>query len=75
MGAEWSVRRTSAMVARSSWTRRSGDATVCPGCSLQHRPGVHVDDDAALKLGFLTGAQFDEWVRPEDMTHPLALPK
>ena len=31
--------------------------------------------DAALKLGFLTGAQFDEWVRPEDMTHPLALPK
>jgi fumarate hydratase class II len=27
---------------------------------------------AALKLGFLTEAQFDEWVRPEDMTHPLA---
>ena len=27
--------------------------------------------EAALKLGFLTGQQFDEWVRPEDMTHPL----
>jgi fumarate hydratase, class II len=28
--------------------------------------------DAALKLGFVTGEQFDAWVRPEDMTHPLA---
>jgi fumarate hydratase class II len=27
--------------------------------------------DAALNLGFLTAKQFDEWVRPEDMTHPL----
>jgi fumarate hydratase class II len=27
--------------------------------------------DAALKLGFLTGDQFDAWVRPEEMTHPL----
>jgi len=27
--------------------------------------------DAALKLGFLTGEQFDSWVRPQDMTHPL----
>jgi fumarate hydratase class II len=27
--------------------------------------------DAALKLGYLTASQFDEWVRPEDMTHPL----
>jgi fumarate hydratase, class II len=27
--------------------------------------------DAALKLGFLTAKEFDEWVRPEDMTHPL----
>jgi fumarate hydratase, class II len=27
--------------------------------------------DAALKLGFVTGEQFDSWVRPEDMTHPL----
>ncbi|MBV8568978.1 MAG: class II fumarate hydratase [Acidobacteriaceae bacterium] len=26
---------------------------------------------AALKLGLLTTQQFDEWVRPEDMTHPL----
>ena len=29
--------------------------------------------DAALKLGFLTAEQFDAWVRPEDMTHPLTL--
>jgi fumarate hydratase class II len=27
--------------------------------------------DAAIKLGFLTGEQFDSWVRPEEMTHPL----
>jgi fumarate hydratase, class II len=26
---------------------------------------------AALKLGFLTAEQFDEWICPEDMTHPL----
>ena len=26
---------------------------------------------AALQLGFLTPEQFDEWVRPADMTHPL----
>jgi fumarate hydratase, class II len=27
--------------------------------------------EAALRVGFLTAAQFDEWVRPADMTHPL----
>jgi fumarate hydratase class II len=27
--------------------------------------------EAAMKLGFLTGEQFDSWVRPEEMTHPL----
>ena len=27
--------------------------------------------EAALKLGFLTAEQFDDWVRPQDMTHPL----
>jgi fumarate hydratase, class II len=27
--------------------------------------------EAALKLGFLTADQFDQWVRPQDMTHPL----
>jgi fumarate hydratase class II len=27
--------------------------------------------DAALKLAFITGEQFDSWVRPRDMTHPL----
>jgi fumarate hydratase class II len=27
--------------------------------------------EAALKLGFLTEDQFNEWVRPEEMTHPL----
>jgi fumarate hydratase class II len=29
--------------------------------------------DAALELGFVTGEQFDAWVRPEDMIHPLAI--
>jgi fumarate hydratase, class II len=28
--------------------------------------------EAALGLGFVTAEQFDEWVRPEDMTHPLS---
>jgi fumarate hydratase, class II len=27
--------------------------------------------EAALKLGFLTGEQFDQWVRPEEMTRPM----
>jgi fumarate hydratase class II len=27
--------------------------------------------EAGLKLGFLTAEQFDAWVRPEEMTHPL----
>ena len=27
--------------------------------------------EAALKLGLVTAEQFDDWVRPEDMTHPL----
>ena len=27
--------------------------------------------EAAMKLGFLTGEQFDSWVRPEELTHPL----
>ena len=31
--------------------------------------------DAALELGFVTGDQFDKWVRPEDMIHPLAVDK
>jgi len=29
--------------------------------------------EAALALGFVTGEQFDTWVRPEDMIHPLAV--
>jgi fumarate hydratase, class II len=27
--------------------------------------------DSALALGYVTGEQFDAWVRPEDMIHPL----
>ncbi len=27
--------------------------------------------EAAIKLGFLTAEDFDRWVRPQDMTHPL----
>jgi fumarate hydratase class II len=30
--------------------------------------------EAALKLGFLTPEQFDQWVRPEEMTRPLRRP-
>ncbi len=26
--------------------------------------------EAALQLGFVTGEEFDQWVKPEDMTHP-----
>ena len=29
--------------------------------------------DAALQLGYVTAEQFDEWVRPEEMTHPLEI--
>jgi fumarate hydratase, class II len=29
--------------------------------------------EAALALGFVTAKEFDEWVRPEDMIHPLAV--
>jgi fumarate hydratase class II len=42
------------------------------------RRQLHREDltlEAALKLGFLTAEQFDEWIRPEDMTHPLGLEK
>jgi fumarate hydratase, class II len=35
-----------------------------------YREGISLRE-AALKLGFLTTEQFDQWVRPEDMTHPL----
>jgi fumarate hydratase class II len=35
---------------------------------------AHVDGsslrEAALKLGYLSGEEFDRWVKPEDMTHP-----
>ena len=31
--------------------------------------------EAALKLGYLTGEEFDELVRPENMTHPVAASK
>ena len=36
-----------------------------------HREGLTLRE-AALGLGYVTAEQFDEWVRPEDMTHPLA---
>jgi fumarate hydratase class II len=26
--------------------------------------------DSAIELGFLTGEEFDKWVKPEEMTHP-----
>jgi fumarate hydratase, class II len=36
-----------------------------------HREDISLRE-AALKLGFVTADQFDQWVRPEDMTHPLS---
>ena len=38
---------------------------------LAHKEGTSLRE-AALKLGFVTGADFDAWVRPAEMTHPLA---
>jgi fumarate hydratase class II len=35
-----------------------------------HREGLTLKE-AALGLGYVTAEQFDAWVRPEDMTHPL----
>ena len=35
-----------------------------------HIPSAEIGT-GALKLGFVTAEQFDECVRPEDMTHPL----
>ncbi len=35
-----------------------------------HRDGLSLRE-AALGLGYVTAEQFDAWVRPEDMTHPL----
>ncbi len=26
--------------------------------------------EAAIKLGYVTGEEFDKWVKPEEMTHP-----
>jgi fumarate hydratase class II len=41
--------------------------------AIAHR--AHADRtslrEAALKLGYVTAEQFDAWVKPEDMTHPL----
>ena len=34
-----------------------------------HKEGTTLKE-AALKLGFLTEAEFDKWVRPEDMLGP-----
>jgi fumarate hydratase, class II len=36
-----------------------------------HRESLSLRE-AALGTGYVTAAQFDLWVRPEDMTHPLA---
>ena len=34
---------------------------------LAHREGLSLRD-AALKLGYVSEAEFDAWVRPEEMT-------
>ena len=35
-----------------------------------HREGLKLRE-SALQLGYVTAEQFDAWVRPEEMTHPL----
>jgi fumarate hydratase, class II len=34
-----------------------------------HQQGISLRE-SAIKLGLLTGEQFDQWVKPEEMTHP-----
>ena len=34
-----------------------------------HHEGLTLKE-AALALGYVSAAEFDQWVRPEDMTHP-----
>jgi len=34
-----------------------------------HQKGISLRE-SAIELGLLTGEQFDEWVKPEEMTHP-----
>jgi len=36
---------------------------------MAYREGISLRE-AALSLGFVTPEQFDQWVRPEEMTHP-----
>jgi len=46
-----------------------------PHIGYEKAPNAYREDvslrDAALKLGLLTGEQFDAWVRPGERTHPL----
>ncbi len=34
-----------------------------------HQKGISLRE-SAIELGFLTGEDFDRWVKPEEMTHP-----
>jgi fumarate hydratase class II len=34
-----------------------------------HKKGISLRE-SAVELGFLTGEQFDAYVKPEEMTHP-----
>jgi fumarate hydratase, class II len=36
---------------------------------MAYREGTSLRE-AAVKLGYVTGEQFDRWVKPDDMTHP-----
>ncbi len=35
-----------------------------------HKNGTTLKEEA-VRLGYVTEKEFDTWVRPEDMTHPL----
>jgi fumarate hydratase class II len=50
-------------------------AAIAPGDTTRVSLTAFREDislrEAALKLGFLTAEQFDSWVRPQGITHPL----
>ena len=44
-------------------------ATAAKIAKNAHKKGISLKE-SALELGLLNAEQFDEWVKPEEMTHP-----
>jgi fumarate hydratase class II len=70
-GRRASVRQRSRGRVRGLAQSRIGYKKAAQISLLAYREDLSLKD-AVLKLGFLTAEQFDKWVRPADMTHPLA---